>query len=447
MDGRSVALWLLEMEARSLMTRLARLKPFALITPMVPAAAVSPAAQTAIENHMIRGRSKLRGLVHGFLQWLRTPEGRNAPLPDAQRRLVFLRLRFNAVISQFYIFSDVLTQRSAYENGVWVAGLDDVAEDALRLPGNFYNVPPVVCYLDRGHGGAIRRARTRLPGGEPSPVAIIRIPQERMIGSGIASSLVHETGHQASSLLDLISSLRVELHARQKAGGQNILAWRLWDRWISEIISDFWGVAKVGVASTLGLIGLVSLPRVFVFRVDVDDPHPAPWIRVKLSCAMGDALYPHPQWKALAQLWDSFYPLTDVKPQARTVLEQLQASIPEFVGVLLNHRPKALQGKSLREVMPLQERQPAQLAAFYEAWRRSPEQMQAARPTLAFAVIGQARADGKITPEVESQTLAQLLTFWAMRSALDTSAICAAQPRLRLQQPALPLGSRVNFAA
>ena len=433
MNGRSAGLWLLEMEARSLLTRLTRLRPFALITPMVPAAAVSPAAQTAIENHMIRGRKKLRDLIHGFLQWLRTPEGVGTPLPDAQRRLVFLRLRFNAVISQFYIFADVLTQRSAYENGVWVAGLDDVAEDALQLPGHFYNVPPVVCYLNPGHGGAIRRARTRLPGGEPSPVAIIRIPQERMIGSGIASSLVHETGHQASSLLDLVSSLRVELHARQKAGGHNILAWRLWDRWISEVISDFWGVGKVGVASTLGLIGLVSLPRVFVFRVDLEDPHPAPWIRVKLSCAMGEALYPHPQWKALAELWDSFYPLTEVSPEVRGVLQQLQASIPEFVAVLLNHRPKALQGKSLREVMPVEERQPARLAAYYEAWRRSPEQMQSARPTLAFAVIGQARADGKITPELESQVLAQLLTSWAMRSALDTSAICAARPQLGMR--------------
>ena len=60
-----------------------------------------------------------------------------------------------------------------------------------------------MCYLDRGHGAAIRRARARLPGGGMSPVAIIRVPRERMVGAGIASSLVHEVGHQAAALLDL----------------------------------------------------------------------------------------------------------------------------------------------------------------------------------------------------------------------------------------------------
>jgi len=323
-----------------------------------------------------------------------------------------------------------------------VAGLDDVAADALTLPERYYDLPPVVCYLDRGHGGAIRRLRTRLPGGEPSPVAIIRIPQERMIGSGIASSLVHEAGHQAAELLGLINSLRPLLKVGQSARNQNALPYRFWERWISEIVADFWGVAKVGIASTLGLIGLVSLPRVFVFRVELDDPHPVPWIRVKLSCAMGEALYPHPQWKALARIWDSFYPLESVNPETQNVLRVLEASIPNFLTLLINHRPKALRGKSLKEVMPLEERQPGRLAGHYQAWLASPSKMQTAAPTLTFAVIGQARADGKITPEAESNTLAKLLTYWAMRSALETSAICATQPGVTLARPR-PLPGRV----
>ena len=58
-----------------------------------------------------------------------------------------------------------------------------MAADALRLSDGYFEAPPVVCYLDRGHGAAIRRARTRLPGGGESPVAIVRVPRERMIGS------------------------------------------------------------------------------------------------------------------------------------------------------------------------------------------------------------------------------------------------------------------------
>jgi hypothetical protein len=435
MDIRAAGAWILETEARSLLTRLERLKPFSLITPTVPAAAVSPEAQSAMEQHMTKGREKLRQMVHMFLHWLRSPHGEQAAPDYAQHKLAFLRLRFNAIISQFYIFSDVLAQRAAYESGVWVAGLDDVAADALSCPGNYYDLPPVVCYLDRGHGGAIRRVRTRLPGGELSPVAIIRIPQERMIGSGIASSLVHEAGHQASELLGLIPSLRLLLKAKSTSSW-NATAFKLWDRWISEILADFWGVGKVGVASTLGLIGLVSLPRVFVFRIEPEDPHPAPWIRVKLSCAMGNAMFPNPQWKTLAQAWDSFYPLQQADPATRRLLELLEAGIPEFVTLLLNHRPPALRGKSLQEVMPLRERQPLLLARYYDDWKKQPEKMKSARPTLAFAAIGQARLDGKITPEQESETLAGLLTHWAMQSAVNTSTLCATHHAQMMHQTA-----------
>jgi hypothetical protein len=46
-------------------------------------------------------------------------------------------------------------------------------------------------------------------------------------------------------------------------------------------------------------------------------------------------------------------------------------------------------------------------------------------PSLVFAVIGQAKADGKMTPEDESDTLASLLSYWAARSSMRTTAICA----------------------
>src|SRR5262249_22861091 len=159
---------------------------------------------------------------------------------------------------------------------------------------------PIICYLDRDAGGAIRRARTRMPGGGENPVAIVRMPRERMVGASIASSLMHEVGHQAAALLELVETLRPELQARQREDRENSVAWQMWDRWISEIVADFWSIARAGVGSTLGLIGVVSLPRPFVFRLNIDDPHPIPWIRVKLSAAIGDALYPHPQWRRLS---------------------------------------------------------------------------------------------------------------------------------------------------
>ena len=43
-------------------------------------------------------------------------------------------------------------------------------------------------------------------------------------------------------------------------------------------------------------------------------------------------------------------------------------------------------------------------------------------------MIGQARADGRITPEDESALLSKLLTHWALRATLNMSEICAATP-------------------
>ena len=155
---------------------------------------------------------------------------------------------------------------------------------------------------------------------------------------------------------------------------------------------------------------------------------------------MGQALYPHPQWERLARLWQSFYPLAGLDEERRRLLARLEASMPEFVEILMNHRPTALRGAALAEAMDIEERQPMRLSEYFRSWRRSPARMRTASPSLVFAVIGQARADGKISPEEESNTLAKLLTHWALRSTLDTSAICAAIPRARMAAPVtLPL--------
>lgn len=428
----SFALWLLAQEARALMTRLARIKPFALSETMVPAASLLPQAQIAIEKYLVQGRRELRNRLSGFLSWLATPAAQLGSPAEAQRRFTNLRLRFNAVLAQFDLFSVVITQRSEHETGVWLSGLDAIASDALQLPQPYFDAPPVVCYLDRGLGAAIRRARTRLPGGGDNPVAVIRVPRERMVGSGIASSLVHEVGHQGAALLDLVNSLRRELRQRVTEKNEST-AWQYWERWISEIVADFWAVSRLGISATTGLFAVVSLPSAFVFRITLDDPHPFPWIRVKLSCAMGHALHPHPQWARLAKAWQQFYPLDNLDPSRREIVAMLEEHLPEFVALLINHRPPTLRGNTLGEVLAAADRAPAELATYHQQWSEHPELMRSAPPSLALAVIGQARAEGQIAPEVESQLIGNLLTYWALRTTLDTSAVCALQPRVLLQ--------------
>ncbi len=383
--------------------------------PMVAAASITPEARKGIHLLIKTGRQELRQKVLQFIKVMRQSAG--TPLHKCQSAYAILKLQFNALLDQFDIFADVVNQRSEHETGVWLGGLDTFAQDALRLEGDFYRAPPLVCYLDRGHGAAIRRARTRLPGGKDNPVAVIKIPRERMVGSGIGSSLVHEVGHQGAALLGLIPSLKPLLGAKAQTEPPNrAAAWRLYDLWISEILSDFWAVAMLGVSATTGLMNVVSLPAYFVFRMPDGDPHPFPWIRVKISLAFGKALYPDPQWAGLEQLWRQLYPLDSgaVKPAQRSLTGALEETLPDFVRLVLDHRPASLRGKTVRQVFPAGGRQPAQLRQLYQMWLKRPDEIYKARPSLVFAAVGQARADQTASPFEENRLLSKVLWQWAL---------------------------------
>lgn len=417
-----------------MLTRLDRVRPFVVHETMVAAAAPAPAAMSAVERLLLDGRGALRTGIGAFVDWLTGP-GATAPAHEQQRRFTVLRLAFNDILSQFDLFTEAMTQRSEHETGVWLSGLDMLAADALRLARTEFAAPPVLCYLARGPGAAIRRARTRLPGGAANPVALIRVPRERMVGHGIASSLVHEVGHQAAALLGLVDSLRGELDGRiAREGPAAREVWNAWRTWVSEIVADLWSVAKLGVCATLGLIGVVSLPRRFVFRPGGTDPHPVPWLRVQLSCALGRALYPDPQWDALAGLWTRLYPPELIpEPLARTYAT-LSRSAPAVADALLAHCPPALGGESLGAAVRVPSRAPEKLLDRFDRWRARPAGLVEAAPTLAFAVIGQARSAGLITPSHEARLLSDLLTGWAVRSSLDTSVLCA-----KASSPPVPL--------
>jgi hypothetical protein len=396
-------------EARALLTRVSRVRPL-LAQESMPAAATHPRAQRAIEAALHRDQLHVMARLRQLLGWLTSPAATYATGAELQDRLTRVRMQFNDALSNYDLFADAITQRSEHDTGLWLAGLDVAAEDVLSLPA-YYEAPPVLCYLDRGPGAAIRRARTRLPGGGSNPVALIQIPRERMIGAGVAASLAHETGHQAAALLRLVESLRAELRA---AGGDD--AWRLWDRWISEIAADLWAVAKLGPTATMGLVGVLSLPTYFVFRISTDDPHPPPWLRVKLSVALGGALYPDPQWAELGALWDELYPLDRAPVAEQPPLRALASAIPRLRDRLLGHRSAALSPFRLGEAISIADRTPARLrsAIGRRGWLQD---LPGAPPSRALATVGQARWSRAITPEDERRVVSGLLTTWAIRRA------------------------------
>ncbi|MEW5249783.1 hypothetical protein [Microbulbifer discodermiae] len=422
-------------EARALLARLEQLGPFSLRVPAVPAASISPAAIRAIEAHLAQERCALQRDIQGFLTWCEGVPGHQASPAEQQRRFALLKLRFNAELDSLDIFADVLNQRSEHGTGLWLGGLDAVAADGLSGLSRIATIPPIVTYLDRGHGAAIRRARTRLPGRGRNPVAVIRVPRERMVGSGIGSSLLHEVGHQAAALLDLVASLRSLIQQRTDRARGDRPAWELWGRWISEIVADLWALGTLGISATNGLIGVVSLPKPFVFRMRLDDPHPFPWLRVILSCEMGRQIFQDPQWTHLERLWVEFYPPTSQSPARRQLLRLMLDTLSEFVSLLLEHRSARLHWRSLREVLPVSARSPARLRRLFASWAGDTAKLRSVAPTVAMAAIGQAAADNRLSPAAESSLLTALLRHWALNRTLThpagtTICDCQASPRI-----------------
>lgn len=156
-----------------------------------------------------------------------------------------------------------------------------------------------------------------------------------------------------------------------------------------------------------------------------------PWMRVKLSAAIGDALFPHPQWARLTQLWEQLYPPDELSPAIRRTIDALEQTLPQLVELLVHHRPPPLRGHTLPEVMRTGELQPGRLGPLYRAWRSRRQRVRDAPPMLAFAALGQARHDGTLSPEDESEALADLLKHWALVTTIDTSQICAPLTRAR----------------
>jgi len=157
-------------------------------------------------------------------------------------------------------------------------------------------------------------------------------------------------------------------------------------------------------------------------RINLDDPHPAPWIRVKLSVAMGRALYPHPQWSALEAVWERLYPRMQMSATQRSSFDALSRAIPRFVAVLLSLRPHALRGRTIGAALSLPDRHPEALLALWQRVKARPQQLLADTPALSFAVLGQARYSGLLPAQTELKVIAELLQRWALAGYLPWSA-------------------------
>ena len=158
-------------------------------------------------------------------------------------------------------------------------------------------------------------------------------------------------------------------------------------------------------------------------------PAPVPWIRVRLSCALGNALYPDPQWAELRGLWRALYPLGRAPAAMRRPLDRLEAEIPASRALpARSPAARAARARGSATRCACRSRRRHALLARFAAWRDDPAALPHAPPALAFAVLGQARAAGLITPERESAVLGDCSPRGRCAAASTRRCLCARPP-------------------
>ena len=258
-----------------------------------------------------------------------------------------------------------------------------------------------------------------MPGRRPEPGGDHPGPRERMVGHGIASSLVHEVGHQGAAMLELVDSLRrrpgpaapaLRRSARRSGGRSTSGSPRSsrtcgpWRPSASRRPWACWPWSACRGSSCSGRPG--------------DDPHPMPVhpgaaeLRASVS-----ALYPHPQWAHMASHLEGALPRRPLPADRQQEFALFEAEI----------RPSS--GRSSRTG-----RRPSAAAACASPSRpgasagaaaraaprlgRGPRRHGAAAAEPGLRRRRPGRAAGRITPEAESDLIGALLRAWALRSSL-----------------------------
>jgi hypothetical protein len=136
-------------EAESLVSRLKQVKPFAMTMPMVRAASVSTTALNAIMDLLESGKEKLYESIDAFIKKVNQAKQQRSGASILQTEFTIQKLRYNSILDQLDIFADVLSQRSEHDTGIWLAGLDVLAEDGLRIGEGYFEIPSLMVFRAR----------------------------------------------------------------------------------------------------------------------------------------------------------------------------------------------------------------------------------------------------------------------------------------------------------
>lgn len=413
--------WIVERLAE-LRARLAGIRMPSESLPSVPAGGAEDRALAALEAGAMAAVEALDRRAGDAERSLRRAPTTVAELTSANLRLTRMQLDADALFRTLDLFNDALATRSDASNALLLRGADRLVAAALERSVPGYSPPAAVTYFDStGRGGAIARARTRLPGGIVLPIALVRVSPETLPTR--LTSLLHEAGHQLNSDLNLLDEGASTIARAARLAGLDAEECATWASFTSELLADVWGHLLGGVPSIDGLQRVLSLPGALLFHLRAGDPHPPGMLRVAFALAFLKRLHRDPSLARLEQRFNDVYAPTPVPESVRRRFSRLERAVPALVDAFHRTPFSGLGNRTLVAVCAGGLPSPDELRAHRHCCSVSADALAAEPPLHALARLGQARVDGALSPHDYDRVARRWLTALARRHYFEAHGL------------------------
>lgn len=402
--------------------------------PAVPAAHVDTRALVALETGATRAvEDMLRHVTRLQAALTRERAQTSIGAPRLNQILTILQLRVDALAQTLDFFMDAVSSRSDVDTGILLAGADRIVAAALARTVPGYVPPMAVTYLDSAaRGGAIARARTRLPGGVILPIAMVRVSSETLPTR--LTSVLHEAGHQLAVDLGLLDEARQLIQETAAPSLHDEGLGLQFASWSSELLADAVCLLLSGGGPGVdGLERVLSLPVGLLWRLDPEDPHPPGRIRVDVALEFARLVHPDPVLQTLGSRFDSLCGSAGL-PRALTArIERLRAASAPVAQALARHRFSGLAGQTLSEIADRRLVDPRGIRRMLGSLRALPDRLDRSPPLTSLALLGFARLLGILSPAQHHSLSRRWLQGLAVRARTGAARSAEKVETMRLE--------------
>ena len=379
--------------------------------------------------------AELKVIAARLLSQLNT--GARAYLEQSQNRLAaqalnaltgMIELELSKAYTFFDTYMDILTQRRTPELGRLLAGCDVLALDGIRKnhPALALIEPPLV-YCDRGFGASTLREGIRISGRSVNPMPLVQIPYSRLREKCNLTSILHEVGHEAMVRLGLRTALPKAFRQALERAGAPAAVGDLFALWSSEIGPDFWTFCCCGLAAAGAMREILTLPPSHIFHLSWADPHPMPYLRVRLCFDWCRQMWGSGLWDDWETEWQALYPLPMASSEAKEFLSQGLKYLPVISRVFLRGKFPSLNGKTIPDLFDFAPLSPVELRRRLPSQRQGKLNLRGLSPAGHLAVFRLVKEQSQLSEEQLDEVMKKWLLKLSARqpSSLQSSSLQA----------------------